>query len=134
MIIDKLLVLSSAQAVTVTAASDSYIDQLAAGDAYGDTALYVEFLINTSFTGNSATIQFELQCDDNTSFTSPKTLFLTGAIADTTLVAGYRVARVKMPLGVERYIRAYYTVSGTAVAGKIDCRLVADVDAPYLGV
>lgn len=132
MIIDKLLVLNDAQAVTTTAASDNYIDTLAAGDAY--EALFAEFLIDTAFTGNSATIQFELQCDDNTSFSSPTTLFLTGAIADTVLVAGYRVAQVRIPFGCERYIRAKYTVAGTAVAGKIDCRLVKDVDRTFRGV
>lgn len=128
MMIDALLVMSDAQAVTATAASTSFIDTLAAGEAYQH--LWVEFLINTTFTPNSATIQFALETDDNDSFSSPTQLFITGAIADTALVAGYRVARVRIPIGAERYLRAKYTVSGTAVAGKIDCRLVKDVDIP----
>jgi hypothetical protein len=132
MLIDYDLVLSDAQAVTASAASDSYIDQLAAGDAYGNEC-FVEFLIDTTFTPNSATIVFALQCDDNTSFSSPKVLYASGALADTALVAGYRAGRVKIPLGAERYLRAYYTVSGTAVAGKIDCRIVKDVDVSING-
>ena len=127
MIIDALAVLSSAQAVTATVVSSSYIDQLAAGDAIA-RGCWVEFLIDTTFTPNSATVRFEIECDDNTSFTTPKTLFMTGALADTVLVAGYRPARVRLPIGTERYIQARYTVTGTGVAGKIDCRIVSDVD------
>lgn len=127
MILDANTILSDAQAVTATAASTSYYDQAAAGDALG-RPLYVEFLIDTTFTPNSATIVFELECDDNTSFSSAKTLLRTGAIADTVLVAGYRVLRARIPAGTERYIQARYTVSGTAVAGKIDCRFVESID------
>lgn len=126
-ILDYNLVFSDAQAVTATAASTSYVDQGAASDAVQPGA-WVEFLVDPSFTSNSATIQFELQFDDNTSFSSPQTLFITPAIADTTLIAGYRVARFKIPIGAERYIQAKYTVSGTAVAGKVDARIVNDVD------
>lgn len=131
MLIDNNLILSSAQPVTATVASSSYIDQAAQAEAVG-RSLWIEFLINTLFTPNSATIRFELECDDNTSFSSAQTLFMTGALADTLLVAGYRPARVRLPLGnstqgVERYIQARYTVTGTAVAGKIDCRLVETV-------
>lgn len=133
MIIDALLVLSDAQgAITATAASTSYVDTLAAGDAYD--SLWVEFLINTTFTANSATVQFELQCDDNSSFSSPRTLLITGALADTLLVAGYRPLVARVPKGCERYIRANYTVTGTGVAGKVDARLIRDVDFTFTGV
>lgn len=129
--LDANLILSSAQAVTATAASTSYIDQAAQAEAVS-RSLWVVFLINTSFTPNSATIRFELESDDNTSFSSPTTLAMTGALADTLLVAGFYPAKIRFPLGqggegVQRYIQARYTVTGTAVAGKIDCRLVETV-------
>lgn len=131
MLIDNNLILSSAQAVTATVVSTSYVDQAAQAEATG-RALWIEFLINTTFTPNSATVRFEIECDNNTSFSSPQTLFMTGALADTLLVAGYRPARIRMPLGqggvgTERYIQARYTLTGTGVAGKIDCRLVETV-------
>lgn len=126
-IIDANTILSDAQAVTATVVSSSYYDQQALGDSVQPGA-WVEFLIDTTFTPNSATVAFELECDDNTSFSSPKTLFRTGALADTVLIAGLRVARVRIPLGTERYIQARYTVTGTGVAGKIDCRILNDVD------
>lgn len=125
--IDANEVLSDAQAITTTAGSTSYYDAAAAGAGVRD--VWVEFLINTTFTSNGATVQFDLQCDDNTSFSSAKTLFSSGAIAVATLVAGYVVARVRIPIGAERYLRAYYTVaSGPAAAGKIDCRFLLDTE------
>jgi hypothetical protein len=126
MIIDNSLILSSAQAVTTTAVSSSVIDQGAATDAYD--GIWCQFLINTAFTSNSATIQFELQTAIDAAFTSPITLAITGAIADTVLVAGYKPLQVHIPIGAKRFFRANYTVSGTAVAGKVDCRIVEDVD------
>ena len=131
MLLDANTIFSAAQAVTATVASTSYIDQQNQAES-ASRAPWIEFLITTTFTPNSATIRFEIECDNNTSFSSPQTLFMTGALADTLLVAGYRAARIRMPFGnstqgVERYIQARYTDTGTAVAGKIDCRLVDTV-------
>ena len=128
MLIDSLLVLSDAQAITTTAVSTSVVDQGAAADAVAPGS-WVEFLIDTTFTSNGATVQFELQTATDEAFTSPITLFLTGAIAVATLIAGYRVARFHIPLGAKRFLRGNYTVaSGPAAAGKVDCRIVNDVD------
>lgn len=130
--LDVNLVLSDAQAVTATVVSTSYIDQAAQAEAVA-RSLWVVFLVDTTFTPNSATIRFELESDDNTSFSSPTTLFMTGALADTLLVAGFYAAKIRMPLGqggegVQRYIQARYTVTGAAVAGKVDCRLQETVE------
>ena len=50
------------------------------------------------------------------------------AIAKATLVAGYNVLRIRIPKGVQRFIRLTYTV-GVAVltAGQFDANLVMDV-------
>lgn len=126
MLIDANLVMSSAQAVTATAASTSYVDQGAASEVITPGA-WVEFLINTAYSGNSATIAFTLETDSDSAFGSAVLLFSSGAIADTALVAGYRPARFHIPIGAKRYIRAKYVVTGTGVAGKIDARIVNDV-------
>lgn len=128
MIPDANLLLSDAQAVTASAASTSIVDQLAAGDAY--KAPWVEFLVNTTFTSNGATIQLQIQTDSDSAFGTAVNLFETGALAVADLVAGYRV-RVRIPQGAKRYLRAYYTVaSGPAAGGKIDCRVLSDIDIP----
>ena len=126
MLIDNNLILSNAQAVTSTAVSTNVVDQGAAADAVA-RAPYVEFLVNTSFTASgSATMQLELQDSaDNSTF---NTVLITEAIPKATLVAGYR-RRFKLPPGVRRYIAANYTVAtGPMTAGKIDARIVEDVD------
>lgn len=126
MIIDKYLVLSDAQEVASSEASDYYIDALAAGDAIHDGAR-IKVQINTAFvTGDNATLTIALQCDDNADFSSAKTLFTTAALAVTDIDAiGDIPVDVEIPAGCERYIRLYYTVgTGTFSAGKIDARLV----------
>lgn len=128
MIIDSYLVMSDAQAVTTSAASESYIDTLAAGDAMAPGAR-LKVGINTAFvTGDSATLTVALQTDDNTSFTSAVTLYTTSALEATSIdAAGDSVVDIVIPNGVERYLRMYYTVgTGSFSAGKIDARIVLD--------
>jgi hypothetical protein len=128
MIIDGFLVLSDAQAVTSSAASTDYVDTLAAGDAIAPGAR-VKVQVNTAFTtGDSATLTVALECDDNASFTSAKTLVTTSALAVTSIdAAGDSVLDVVIPAIAERYIRVYYTVgTGSFSAGNIDARIVLD--------
>lgn len=128
MIIDNFLVLSDAQAVTVTDASDDYVDSLAAGDAVAPGAR-LHVLVNTLFvTGDSATLTIALQTDAASTFdTGPTTLVTTSAIAVASLTAGAVLLDVQIPPLCERYIRVYYTVgTGSFSAGNIDARIVMD--------
>lgn len=129
MIIDNNLQLSAAQSVTSSSASTNYIDQGAAGNAY--EGLWFVIMTNTTCTdsGSDATVNFALQCDDNSSFSSPKSLFETGALAFSTYAtAGTVVCAVEIPKGAERYIRAYFTVaSGPLTAGKFDAFFTKDI-------
>jgi hypothetical protein len=130
MILDNYLVVSDAQAVTVTAASTSHIDSLAAGDAVAPGAR-LKVQVNTAFvTGDGATLTVALQCDSDSAFGSVKTLFTTSALAVTAIDAvGDIVVDIQIPMGCERYIRVYYTVgTGSFSAGKIDARIVLDTD------
>lgn len=129
---DNNLVLSSAQAVTATAVSTNIIDQLAVGAAYGNEC-FVRFLIRTGF-GGSGTVQFEFDSATDAAFTTPIVMFITGAIAVATLVAGYIPARIKLPLGESRYLRANYTTTGSPTTGTIDCDIVMDIDVIYNGI
>ena len=129
MFIDALTVFSDAQAVTVSAASTNYMDTLAAGDSY--EGAWLVFRVETAFTaGGAATMQVDLQTDDNSSFSSATTLCTLpgGAIAVATLVAGL-IRKVRIPPGAERYLRGYYTVStGPMTAGNADLFITKDVD------
>lgn len=127
MIIDKELELSDAQAFTTVAehVSTNVIDQGAEGDAIG-RELWFRCKVATAFTsGGSATLVVLLETDGDSAFGSAKQLWISSTIAVATLVKGYNIARIKLPIGTERYIRATYTVAVAAMtAGALDCDLV----------
>ena len=111
MIIDKDLQIADAQAVTVSAASESHLDLGVKGDALGHE-LYFVALVDTAFTAaGEATLVVALECDEDSAFGSVKTLVATSAIPVASLVAGYKALVVKVPLGCERYVRGYFTVA-----------------------
>lgn len=126
MYIDKQLKLSAAQAVTASAASENYINLGAAGDL--GLADDLQLMINVTTAADavgSATVTFSLQCDDNTSFSSAKTVLVSDAIGKATLVAGYTLF-LPIPVGLdEKYMRLYYTVAtGPLTAGNFDAQVV----------
>lgn len=128
MLIDAQTRVSNAQAVTASAGSTDYID-LGAARSIGDLDLNFAITCDeTTASAGASTVTFELQSDDNTSFSSPKTLIATGAIAKADLTAGRAPIFLKVPAGMtpERYVRVYYTV-GTAnlTAGKFTAAVVA---------
>ena len=131
MILDDLLKLADAQESTVSTASTSYVDTIAKGDSYEGAWLYVR--IDTACTSAGATtVDFALQTDDNTSFSSATTLVSTGATAKASLTSGKEFA-LRIPAGAERYIRGYVTVAtGPLLAGKWDMFIVKDVNIPSL--
>ncbi len=115
--------LSNAQAVTASAASSNYYDFGAAVDAGVGNAIPVNCSVDTTF--NTLTdLTVTIQTDDNTSFTSATTVFASAAIPLASLTAG---AQIKLPAikgGLERYVRAYYTVGGSnPTLGKINLSL-----------
>lgn len=126
MIIDKQLELSSGQAITTSAASTNIIDQGVAGEAY--EALW--FVVKTGSAAFNAgtSVTIALQTDDNSGFSSATTLFTTAAILTAALTANKTLVKVRIPVGAERYLRAYYTVSGTYDAGALTAMLVKDVE------
>lgn len=130
MIVDKNLMVSNAQAVTSSAASTDYIDQGAAGDAFGNE-LYLVVQVDTAATASgAATVNFQLESDSDSGFATAKVVnFDSGAIAKTALTAGAEPVKVKLPVGLKRYIRVYYTVgTGPLTAGKFNAFLVNAVD------
>jgi len=128
MLKDKLTMFSDDQAVTSTAASTDYLDQLAAGNAVG-RGVWLDVRVKTTFTaGGSATMTIALETDDNASFSSATVLWQVTAVAVASLTAGTKW-RVMVPIGAERYLRMNYTVAvGPMTAGNIDAALVQDTD------
>lgn len=115
MLIDSTLMLSDKQAVTASAASENIIDQTAAGDAHRHAAVVAQ--ADEDFAGLTS-LKISLQTCADSAFASPVELAAaTFALAD--LKAGKALLKMALPSGTLRYIRGYYTVSGTGTAGKI---------------
>lgn len=135
MITDKLNTFSSEQAVTVSAASTDVIDlgPLTHGNDVRDIGagepLYLVVSVDETVTADgAATVTIALQTDTVENFASPTTLFTSAAIGKADLAAGQRAVAVAVPRGVERYLRAYFTVgTGPLTAGKFSAHLVKDV-------
>lgn len=116
MILDADLQFSKEQAVTSSAASTA-LDLQAPGDAVGQE-LTIHTLVTTSFAGLTS-LQVKLQTSkDNSAW---EDVLMTPAItlASGKLKAGSDIFKVRVPGGLDRYVRLYYTVSGTASAGKV---------------
>lgn len=131
MILDNDGFMSNAAAVTVSAAS-TVLDLGKAGDAVGAGEQYVECVVDTTFTaGGAATLALDIETDDAVGFGTKATLLSVAATAVASLTAGYVLLKAKLPIGVKRYLRAYYTVAtGPMTAGKISCFLAPKVQVP----
>ncbi|MCO7513718.1 hypothetical protein NJF44_01310 [Pseudomonas guariconensis] len=126
MLFDAKNLFSNAQAVTATAASTNIIDR---GDnkdvgAAGDIPLCIQV---TEAFNNLTSLAIAFQTDDNSAFSSPKTLFtVTVPLAD--LQPGYIAPVIVVPKDCERYLRLNYTVTGDApTTGKVTAGVVAGV-------
>ena len=135
MIFDKENLFSDAQAITATAASTNTIDLGATGKVLGAGANLVRDIgkgnplpIRVQVTENFNTLTsltFDLQVDDNSAFSSPKTV-QSASVVLANLVAGRVVAFDYVPVGAdERYMRLNYTVVGTnPTLGKVTAGIV----------
>jgi hypothetical protein len=129
MILDKTLELSLAQAVTATAVSTNVVDigsarNIGTGE---DLFLYIKVDVATQAAG-AATVNFQLQVDDNSGMSSPATLLDSGAIAKASLTAG-AVFKYKLPTGAfERYLALNYLVTtGPLTVGAFSAWIASDV-------
>jgi hypothetical protein len=130
MITDKLLRVSTDQAVTTTAVSTDTVDLSIARDMGEGGDLFMNFAMTEAFAGGTST-NFEIIIADNAALSSNVVVIgASGAIVTASLTLGTNVAVRLNPqiasLG-KRYLGARYTVSGTNTAGKVVADIVMDV-------
>ena len=114
---DKTLLLAEEQAVTEDAAGK--VDNVAAvvkagGDDY--STMWVAAIVKTALTG-SGSVDVILQTSDDTTFATSTALHAVTLTA-TNGVKG-AVFAYRLPLGLKKYTRVYFDVTGTVTAGKI---------------
>lgn len=97
--------------------------------------LYLVLQVDTAFTSaGSATVSFELASDAQGAIAVDGTAsvhFATAAIPVATLVAGYQIAKIAIPMegtAYERYLGVIANVGTAALtAGKVNAFLTSDV-------
>jgi hypothetical protein len=137
MILDERNEFADAVAVTGTAAATAVLGDVidlgsVARDIGNGEPLYLVIQVDTTVlaSGGAANVTFRLVSDSvDTLDSSPTVHFSTGAIAKGTLVAGYVVAAVALPMGAyERYLGVTFTPdTNNTTAGKVNAFLVKDV-------
>ena len=133
MILDDDLMLSEAQAITADAYSTNVIDLGAAG--MQGKPLWLVCRVHTTFdsAGEAATLQIVVRTaaavDSTPDLTSAVDLVASKVITEAELVANTEIFKVRLPLGLLRYLQVYYD-RGTEdfTAGKMDCFIVPDVE------
>lgn len=126
MILDLQTKFSDLQAVTSTAISTNVIDLIQGtspttlDEGIGD-GVWLNIIVGTAATAaGAATVTFSLESDSTADLATSATVHWTSAaIGKATLVAGYQVARIKLPSdNYERYLGVRYTVAtGPLTAG-----------------
>ena len=120
MYIDKLLLLADAQTTTTSGASTDYIDTTAASIKLGDAINGLWWVVKTEalfVTSNAASATWSLQTSNDANFidSTTTTLATTASFLVADLTANKIMSRIRVPLGVKRYIRSYMTVGGSGV-------------------
>ena len=131
MIFDKLTKVSDAQAVTNTQASTDYIDLGVSRDiGNGGPLEFVCVCTSPALSGGASTVQVALQTDTQSSFATSVTLAQSSAIAKASVITGTELLRVKVPAGVQRYLRAFYTIGTTDLtSGNFTAGVILDRQA-----
>lgn len=125
---------SDAQAISAAAASTDYVDLAVARSGIGvGTPVFLCIRTAVAPTQATDTLSIEVQQDDNTSFTTPQTVFmpLVGAVGAEVLASDARLAtagkwiwRAPLPYEiVERYLRLYYNNTVTVGVFTLDAWL-----------
>ena len=113
MMIDHQEVLSDAQALTATADSTNHRDLGSDRDIGRGEPMALVLIVDVAAdtTTGDETYQFQVETDDNTSFTS-STIIADRTIAGSALTAGSRHV-IPLAHANERYVQGVYTLAGT---------------------
>ncbi len=125
MILDKELIFSDDQAVTVDAASTVVLNAVKAGGMYDSAWLFVK--VGPIAFATTVSITVELQTATDLAFTTPVILWSKNFLV-AAMTANAILARIRVPLGVLAYLRMYYDVNTSATAGAFYAAIVPDVD------
>jgi len=123
MLLDKNVMFSDAQALRATGASTNTVDLKAAGDAALGRLVVIAHA-DTAFAG-ATQIVCALQTSDKSDFSAGVVTLASATVSGTQLADTQKnLFALGIAAGMKRYLRMYYTVTGTITAGAISCCLV----------
>jgi hypothetical protein len=127
MIMDKQQMFSEAQAITATAASANVLDMGSADAGKSQPeGLSIFAKIDEAF-NNLTSLNIKLQTATDAAFSSPVDLPISATPLLAALTLNSVQLRTPLPIGCLRFLRLYYTVTGTAPStGKITAGLVLE--------
>jgi len=130
---DKQTRLGTAQALAASGATTDYLDISKARNLGDGEPKAMVFTVTTAadYGTTDEAYTFAVQCDDNTSFSSPTTLesrlfsLANGNAPNAYLKVGDQVVLI-LPTGtpVEQYVRGYLTLGGTTPSISVTCDIV----------
>ena len=126
MILDSTLKLSDKQAVTASTATANTVDFVQKNPNLGMAVqpMYAVMTVAETFAGLTG-LRFSLQDSDKESADFADVLSgLNLKAADLTAGAQYVLP---LPVAHKRYLRGYFTVQGTATAGKVDVVIASGI-------
>lgn len=126
MLLDQNTMLSDGQEITASGASQNVVDLGAAGNAVPGS-LFVVCRVEKAFAGLTK-LEVVLQTADTEDFVTPVALSTIMPEATGFAKEGQTLFAVAVPAGLKRFVRAYYTVTGTVTAGELSCFLTDCVD------
>ena len=130
--IDKQARLAQAANITASAATTDYYDFGSVRNIGDGEPMCMVFTMtaDADYTTTDEAYTFAIQCDDNTSFTTPNTLesrlfsLAANTPAGTFLKAGMQVV-LPFPTGLtEQYVRGYLTLGGTTPICTYTCDIM----------
>lgn len=125
MILDANLQFSDAQALTASAASTNSIDLKQDRDIGIGKELYLVVQSGAAPGGTSPTIAIGHETDDNSSFSSAKTVATSPTLAAADFAVG-TIYAMTWPRQNERYNRLYFTLGGTSPTFTVTAFLTSE--------
>lgn len=126
--LDSRTVLSDQQAITADAASTDYIDLGADRDIGSGQPLWFVVYLDEAF-NTLTSLDIKLQSDSDSGFaTNLLTHISQNFLLAALTPAGQRLVAFALPLGIQRYVRAYFDVNGSNPStGKLTAAIVANI-------
>ncbi len=123
MLLDQNAMFSDAQALRATGASTNTLDLKADGDAALGRLIVIGHA-DTAFAGATQLV-CALQTSDKSDFSAGVVTLGSATLSATQLAdTTQNLFAFGIPAGMKRYLRIYYTVTGTITAGAISCFVV----------